>query len=148
MIYIHRSPTGLFPVYLRLDPGNGVPLGTQIARQLRLALASGRIAPGEQLPSARDAALELGVNFHTVRKAYATLESEGLLDTRRGLGTFAASRRPKLRVAEQRDLVTEHLRQLLEDLAGAQFDPARVERLLLDEWRRLAPPTAPQGDNP
>jgi GntR family transcriptional regulator len=123
-------------MYLRIDPGSGVPLGTQILRQLRLAVASGRLTAGERLPSARDCAAEVGVNFHTVRKAYAELEREGLLETRRGLGTFVAARVSKLGADELRGLVAEHVGRLREDLAGSEIPGEQVEELLVEEWRR------------
>jgi GntR family transcriptional regulator len=133
-------------MYLRIDPGSGVPLGTQITRQLRLAVASGRLAAGERLPSARDCAAQLGVNFHTVRKAYAELEREGLFETRRGRGTFVAARVSKLGAAELRELVAEHVGRLREDLAGSDVADQQVEDLLVDAWRRSK--GLPQGDEP
>jgi GntR family transcriptional regulator len=77
-------------VHLRIDPNAGEPLALQIARQVRLSVAAGRLAPGERLPGSRELAASLGVNFHTVRRAYADLEGEGLLRTVHGLGTFVA----------------------------------------------------------
>src|SRR5262252_3993080 len=105
-------------MHFNLEPNSGVPLGVQIARQLRLAVASGRLAPGERLPSARDLAEELGVNFHTVRKAYGELEQAGVLRFERGLGTFVAERVSPLAQDEVRGLVRRHLEGLLADLAG------------------------------
>jgi GntR family transcriptional regulator len=56
-------------MYLALDANNGIPLGVQIVAGIRMAIAAQRLRPGDQLPSARDLAAELHVNFHTVRKA-------------------------------------------------------------------------------
>lgn len=121
---------------LRLDPTGGVPLGVQIVRQIRLAVAAGRIRPGDQLPPARDLAARLGVNFHTVRKAYADLAGEGLLDVGQGRGTFVAEGAAPLGAAELRGLVRSHVERLAEDLAGAPADAARVEALVVEELRR------------
>src|SRR5262249_11796919 len=110
-------------MHFRLEPNSGVPLGVQIARQLRLAVASGRLQPDERLPAARDLAAELKVNFHTVRKVYADLEREGLFRTERGLGTFVADRVPAFDDGAVRQLVRQHVERLLEDLAGLGLTP-------------------------
>ena len=120
---------------LRVEPSSGVPLGVQIARQVRLAIAAGRVAPGERLPAARDLAAELGVNFHTVRKAYQELERDGLLVVERGRGTRVGDARP-LRAADVREVVRGHVLRLLEDLAGAGIDEERLAALLDAELRR------------
>jgi GntR family transcriptional regulator len=75
---------------LRLDRDSGVPVGTQLAWRLRSAIERGELAPGEQLPSLRDAAEAAGVNVNTVRAAYAKLESAGVVTTEQGRGTFVA----------------------------------------------------------
>ena len=122
-------------MYLRVDPNSGVPLGVQIAQGLRLAIAMRRLEPGEQLPSARSLAAELKVNFHTVRKAYGALEVEGVLEFRRGVGTFVAAVRP-LRGAELKRLVKSHVMALAEELAGLDIDASEVATLVQKELAR------------
>jgi GntR family transcriptional regulator len=124
-------------MHFRLEPNSGVPLGVQIARQLRLAVASGRLQPSERLPAARDLADELKVNFHTVRKVYGDLEREGLVRTERGLGTFVADRVPALDEGAVRQLVRQHVERLLEDLAGLGLSPRDVGRMVDQELRQL-----------
>ena len=124
-------------IYLRVEPTSGVPLGLQIERQLRLAVATGRLAAGERLPSARDLAASLGVNFHTVRKAYGELEREGLLVTARGRGTFVAESVRYLTRKELRRHVREHLARLAEDLAGADVARADLEKMVAEQLSRL-----------
>ena len=75
---------------LQLDRDSGVPVGTQLAWRLRSAIERGELAPGDKLPSLRDAATEAGVNVNTVRAAYAKLESVGVVETEQGRGTFVA----------------------------------------------------------
>ena len=119
-----------------MDPGNGEPLGLQIERQLRLAVASGRIAPGERLPSARELAARLAVNFHTVRAAYGELEKEGLVVCRHGRGTFVSTDARPLNAADLRRVVRGHVERLAEDLAAAHVDPGALAALVADELRR------------
>lgn len=132
-VYINRS------MRFRVDPHSGVPLGVQIARQLRLRIATGRLAPGDRLPSARKLAAELGVNFHTVRKAYGELESAGLLALEPGRGTFVregATDDPAL-TDELRREVRRHLLRLVESLATTPVRPEVLARLLREESERV-----------
>ena len=64
------------------------PIYLQIKEKLYRLMAGGNFSPGQQLPSVRELALELKVNPNTVQRAYRELETEGLLFTRRGQGTF------------------------------------------------------------
>ena len=64
-----------------------VPLFHQIAEAIRYRIATGRLSPGDRLPSVRQAATLWGVNLHTVRRAYGVLSSERLVETRSGDGT-------------------------------------------------------------
>lgn len=121
---------------LRVDPNSGVPLGVQIARQVRLTIAAGRLSVGERLPAARELAAELGVNFHTVRKAYQQLESDGLLLVERGRGTKVAPGAGPMRAADLREVVRRHVERLAEDLAGTDVDADRLRGLVDEEVRR------------
>jgi GntR family transcriptional regulator len=73
-------------VLIRIDPKLTSPLFEQIAAQVRRAIVNGEVEPGERLSPARDVAQSLGVNLHTVLRAYNDLRDEGLLDVRRGRG--------------------------------------------------------------
>ncbi|MBN2377289.1 MAG: GntR family transcriptional regulator, partial [Sedimentisphaerales bacterium] len=68
----------------------------QIIDQIKYGIASGRLSPGEQLPTMRDLAVQLEVNPNTVRKAYSELEILGILDTQQGTGTFVGHRLIKI----------------------------------------------------
>jgi len=100
----------------RIVTGNGsTQSGAQIATRIRVGIASGELEPGESLPSVRTLAGQLRINPATVVQAYRDLESEGLVSTRHGSGTFvkevAADRRKRDRTAEARRLVRELLAQ-------------------------------------
>jgi DNA-binding transcriptional regulator YhcF (GntR family) len=76
---------------LGIDRGDELPVGVQLAWKLRGAIASGRLAPGDRLPSVRELAGESGVNVNTARAVYGKLERDGLISTQHGLGTFVAA---------------------------------------------------------
>ncbi len=69
-----------------LNPSSGVPIYRQIVQQARYAIASGRVEPGERLPSVRAIAIQLGINPMTVSKAYSRLEQLGVVVRRPGIG--------------------------------------------------------------
>lgn len=73
---------------LHLDPGDPLPLYAQLERAIKLAIATGKMVAGSQLPTVRQLAVDLKVNANTVAKVYAELESQGVLSSRRGVGTF------------------------------------------------------------
>ncbi len=68
-----------------------MPLYAQLTRAIRFAIATGRLRIGEQLPTVRQLAVDLRVNANTVAKVYAELERSGILETRRGVGTFVSA---------------------------------------------------------
>ena len=76
---------------LDMDAG---PIFEQIGKNVRRLLARGDLLPGEKLPSARDLAGTLSVNPNTIVHAYAQLETQGIIEKRRGLGTFVKEDAP------------------------------------------------------
>ena len=74
----------------KIDAQSPQPLHEQLAGQIRRGIAARELAEGEKLPPARDLAKGLGVNMHTVLRAFQTLRDEGLLEVRRGRGTSVA----------------------------------------------------------
>ncbi len=75
-----------FSLLFEIHPSSGVPIYRQLMDQIRLLIASGRLAPGDLVPSVRQMAEELQINLMTVSKAYARLEAEGILERDRGIG--------------------------------------------------------------
>ena len=101
----------------KVDTQSSQPLHEQLAGQVRRGIATRALAEGEKLPPAREIARGLGVNVHTVLRAFQTLRDEGLLEVRRGRGTsVAANAQPVTRHVElARRLVGEARRAGLED---------------------------------
>jgi GntR family transcriptional regulator len=74
-----------------IDPRDATPIYAQLERGLRAAIATGRLAPGDQLPTVRQLAVELRVNANTVARVYAELERARVIETRRGVGSFISA---------------------------------------------------------
>ncbi|MFF7735947.1 GntR family transcriptional regulator [Streptomyces sp. NPDC007984] len=75
-------------VEYRIDRRSGVATYVQIVQQTKQALRLGLLEPGDRLPTAREVVAATAINPNTVLKAYRELEREGLVEARRGLGTF------------------------------------------------------------
>lgn len=75
---------------LALNHRSGIPLYVQLKNHLRYDIQSGKYTAGEQLPTIREMAVALVIDVNTVARAYAELENEGLLERKRGKGTFVA----------------------------------------------------------
>lgn len=74
-----------------LDARSSVPTYVQLQQQVKHAMKTGVLRPGDQLPSAREVVLSLSINPNTVLKAYRELERDGLIEVRQGQGTFVAA---------------------------------------------------------
>jgi GntR family transcriptional regulator len=79
-------------IEFHLDPASGVPAYLQIVQQVREAISLGVLRPGDQLPTIKEAVASLAINPNTVMKAYRELDLGGVVDGRRGQGTFVAPR--------------------------------------------------------
>ena len=74
-----------------VDPRDATPIYAQLHRALRAAIAANRLKPGDQLPTVRQLAVELRINANTVARVYSELERAGIIDTKRGVGSFIAA---------------------------------------------------------
>jgi GntR family transcriptional regulator len=107
---------------LSIDPRDPTPIYAQVERGLRAAIATGRVRPGDQLPTVRQLAVDLSVNANTVARVYAELERQGVLETRRGVGTFiAAGTGRAVPARERRRLLSGFLTRVIADAAMAGF---------------------------
>ncbi len=94
----------------QVDPNHPTPLYHQLERSVRFAIATGKLSIGDQLPTVRQLAVDLRINANTVAKVYAELERAGVVETRRGVGTFVSAR-PAEASFGRRDR-EKHLREL------------------------------------
>ena len=93
---------------LQIDFKSGKPVYLQLVDQIRYAAASGGLRTGEPLPSIRPLAEELRVNRNTIAKAYAELESQGVIETSPGKGCFLKkTESPFTQPAREKILVKE-----------------------------------------
>jgi GntR family transcriptional regulator len=119
-----------------VDTKDPTPIYAQLDRGLRAAIATGRLRVGDQLPTVRQLAVELRVNANTVARVYTELERAGILETRRGVGSFVAASGNQARPAD------EHARRLsafatrvLADGAAAGFGAEELIEALTERVR-------------
>src|SRR6476619_711950 len=74
-----------------LNPRDKTPIYAQLEQGFRAAIAAGRLRTGDQLPTVRELAVELRVNANTIARVYAELERAGVIETRRGVGSFVSA---------------------------------------------------------
>jgi len=89
--------------------------------QVRTGLASGTLAPGDQLPTVRQVAVDLAINPNTVLRAYRELEIRGTLDSQQGTGTFVADRKIKPDEGERRRLLEQFVNDVVSRAGAGGF---------------------------
>jgi GntR family transcriptional regulator len=115
-----------------VNPRDATPIHAQLERSIRVAIASRRLRPGDQLPTVRQLAVALRINANTVARVYTHLERSRILETRRGVGTFIAEAAPQspdndeARQAELRAIVT----RALTEASARGFSAADIRREL------------------
>ncbi len=125
------------PFRFHVAPSSGVPLYRQLIDQVTAELASGRLRPGDLLPSVRDAAAQLQINPMTVSKAYSRLEALAVVELVRGRGMRV---RAPVALGSVRERQAQ-LRPLLQQAVGRAFQlrltRAEVQAVLDPLWEAL-----------
>jgi GntR family transcriptional regulator len=126
-----------------------VPIYIQIIDQIKHLIASGMLRPDDQLPTVRQLAADLRVNFNTVARAYRLLDEQGLISTQHGRGTYilqppTAENGERLRRQDLDWLTTQYL----SDAALLDYSPEQVQIIFdqfLNKWKQEGKP--PQQDH-
>jgi len=111
----------------RLDLASGVPVYRQIIDQVLGGMAAGTLAPGTQLPTVRQVAVDLAINPNTVVRAYRELEIRGVLETQQGTGTFISQQKVQRNEVERRRQLNQIVSEFVSRAGAAGFT---VEDLL------------------
>jgi GntR family transcriptional regulator len=131
------------PVEITITTGSTVPIYRQIADQICRGVATGQLAPGEQVPSVRALAEQLVLNPNTVARTYADLIREGVLEAHIGKGVFVArrGRRPVYTKAERLRRVNATLEAFVNEGIYLGFTPEELREALERKLRRQFPST-------
>ncbi len=129
-------------MFIELDLQSEVPLYKQLADQLVEGIASGKLTPGQPLPSVRTLAADLGINLHTVNKAYQTLKQEGFLEIHRKQGVIVQpGSRPKADAAFRERLQSD-LRPLAAESVARGMSEEDLLELLRTLYRQIQNPSS------
>jgi GntR family transcriptional regulator len=118
------------PPPIQVDSSDPTPLYAQLERAIRVAIATSRLKPGDQLPTVRQMAVDLRVNANTVAKVYLALEREGVLETKRGVGTFIALAPPIVHDGHREKRLKELVERFLADASSLGFSSRELSRFL------------------
>jgi GntR family transcriptional regulator len=122
---------------LQVVTGSATPIYRQIFDQICQAIATGRLAPGEQLPSVRALAEQLVINPNTVARTYGDLIRDGVLEAQQGKGVFVAQRRPVFTRAERSRRISASLDAFVNQGLHLGFTPDELRDLLETRLNRL-----------
>lgn len=126
-------------VQIYISANDGVPIYLQIVNQIKYLIASGRLAPGEELSPIRVLAQKLLINPNTVARAYRELEAAGIVEKRRTAGTYVTDQKSPLARTERIKIISERLDALLAE--ARQMDISFDDVIKLAQQRQAALPS-------
>jgi len=124
---------------IRPNPSLGVPIYLQLMEQVKHAIETGALRPGEQLPGMRPLAEELVINPNTVAKAYRELEHEGVIELRHGAGAFVSGNAGARKLADKVRAAQQVVASAVNRLREQGLNEEEIRRLFEAElagWRR------------
>jgi GntR family transcriptional regulator len=124
-------------ILVELNTNDERPIYGQIADRVKFAIAGGALRPGDLVPSVRELSKQLVVNPNTVARAYRDLQTEGLLESVRGMGLEVGEGAPERCRAARRETVRLRLRRAIEDARESHMEAAEIETILHEEWARV-----------
>jgi GntR family transcriptional regulator len=124
-------------IAIQIATGDARPIFRQIVDGIRKEIAIGEIAADSKLPSVRALAMQLGINANTVAKAYTELTSQGLLESRKGLGVFVTEPKQLLSSEEQEKRLALATQQFINDVMYLDYSPKETIEHLLEELNKL-----------
>ena len=124
----------------QISTGSTTPIYKQVTDQVRLGVATGKLAIGDSLPSVRALAEEIVVNPNTVARAYADLAREGILEARAGLGVFVTRKRRVFTREEGRRRLEPLLDGLISEALALDYTPQELREAFEKKLARWTPP--------
>lgn len=115
---------------LKIDAASSTSVYRQICDQVKYAVATGELLPGDRLPPIRDVANANRVNRNTVAHAYSELERDGVIVARRGQGSFVAARSTSIKKRERLRFVEDMIRKLLVEAYHLELSLPELHELM------------------
>jgi GntR family transcriptional regulator len=123
--------------HLNITTGSGTPIYRQIVEQVRLAVATRELLPGQAMPSVRSEADRLLINVNTVVKAYAELVRDGVLESHHGKGFFVAEKRQIYSKAERLRRLQSAVESFVHEAVFLDFSPEQIRKVVDEKLAEL-----------
>jgi GntR family transcriptional regulator len=132
--------------HISVTTGAGTPIYRQIVEQVRLAVATGALLPGQAMPSVRSLAERLLVNANTVVKAYAELVRDGVLESQQGMGFFVAEKRQIFSKAERLRRLRQAVDNFIHEAVFLDFSADEIRKAVEEKLTELDWQAKPIGE--
>lgn len=110
---------------------NNLPIYLQIMNYIKLQIVTGKLGPGEKIPSVRELASELKINPNTIQRTFQELEREGVAESRRGLGRFVTSEDEKI-MSIKKEMATDLLDRFIGGMRELGFDNENIVKIVTE----------------
>jgi GntR family transcriptional regulator len=136
---------------IKIDFRSGIPIYVQIMDQIKNLIANGELKPDDQLPTVRQLASDLRVNFNTIARSYRLLDEAGLISTQHGRGTYILAP-PDEQVTQRvrREAMQGLTRRYLANAAHLGYTPDEVSQIFeqyIQSWKEQGQPLEEVDDN-
>ena len=117
-------------MFIEIEPQSAVPIYLQLAQQIMEGVANGQLLPGSPLPSGRAFAADLGMNMHTVNKAYHYLEEKKMIEIIPKKGVFIHPEGIRQATEEEKRRMEQELRPILAEALCLQLGKEEMEQMM------------------
>lgn len=117
-----------------VDFESGVPIYMQLVDRIKQMVASGQLQPGQQIPTMRQLAADLRINYNTVGRAYSILDQDGVISTQQGRGTFIASRLSEEQIRTMRlDKLCSMIGQIVREALALGYSQQEIKDVVEEQ---------------
>lgn len=124
-------------MFFSIDPKNGVAIYEQIVRQVKFAVAEGTLRSGQLLPSVRTLSQQLTINPNTINRAMQQLQSDGVLESVRGIGLTVRTNALQACQEARRLIVAQRIRSALSEALHAGLEAEQIQQLVRQQLKEL-----------
>ncbi|CAM4282963.1 GntR family transcriptional regulator [Saccharibacillus endophyticus] len=116
---------------MTIEFDNNLPIYLQIMNYIKLQIVTGKLGPGEKIPSVRELASELKINPNTIQRTFQELEREGVAESKRGLGRFVTSEDEKI-MSIKKEMASDLLQRFIGGMKELGFDNDNIVKIVAE----------------
>jgi Predicted transcriptional regulators len=117
-------------MFIEIDPSCSQAIYEQVVQQVKFAIAAGAIQADEMIPSVRDLSRELTINPNTVSRAYRSLQDDGVVYSRRGMGLAVAPDARERCKVERKSIFENRFQQLCDEAIRSRLEPSEIREMV------------------